>query len=296
MLRRLLITAGTLLFLASLDAQSPDFAPLGAKWYYSEQAFIPPPFGEFPHVVEVVAKETYQGRLCSKLTGVASGTVPEPLYMYTQNDSVFFYSLLSDRFELLYDFGAQPGEAWTIGGLGTPGGYDSLRVQVDSISQITVGGTVLRVQHISYPLVPYEWGFEVIEGVGSPFFLTPDYGLYEGGPIGLRCFLSPTVDLHFVPYPCDTIIGTSSLPGLEPSRTISLRPNPNQGSTELTWPQEAGSGTLEVFDLEGLLVVQQQVTLDSGKAMLRLDGWSKGVYVVRLSAPRWVSTRKLVLE
>jgi hypothetical protein len=48
--------------------------------------------------------------------------------------------------------------------------------------------------------------------------------------------------------------------------------------------------------LEGLLVVQQQVTLDSGKAMLRLDGWSKGVYVVRLSAPRWVSTRKLVLE
>ncbi|MCE2822370.1 MAG: T9SS type A sorting domain-containing protein [Saprospiraceae bacterium] len=59
------------------SAQVTDFAPVGAKWYYSEQAFFPPPYGEFPHVVEVVGKEMYQGKLCSKLTGIGTA-FPNP--------------------------------------------------------------------------------------------------------------------------------------------------------------------------------------------------------------------------
>ena len=263
-------------------AQVTEFAPIGAKWYYSEQAFFPPPFGEFPHVVEVVSKEMYQGQLCSKLVGIGttlvpSATVPDPLYVYSQNDSVFFYSLLSGQFELLYDFGAEAGDTWVIGGLGTPDGYDSLAVHVDSTSQLLINGHTLKVLHISYPVLPYEWGYEIIAGVGCTFFLTPDYGLYEGGPMGLRCYIDPSVDLHFVPYPCDTTIITVSTLDTEALDHISAFPNPAKDYIHILIAADVGKCSLRLFDQMGRLV--RQVAVHVGMNTIETTGLNPGLYV-----------------
>ena len=56
MTRILILLAFYWLGQTTLLAQPTDFAPLGARWYYSELAFAPPPFGEFPHIIEVAAK------------------------------------------------------------------------------------------------------------------------------------------------------------------------------------------------------------------------------------------------
>lgn len=220
---------------------------------------MPPPYGIFPHTVESVSKQMYQGKLCSQLVGVGSETLPDPCYLYTQNDSVFFYSNLSDRFELLYDFGAGVGDSWTIGGLGIPvSGWDSLRVTVDSLSQTVVNGDTLRVWHISYPLIPFEWGNTIIEKVGNTCFLGPDYGLFEGGPCGLRCYADPMVDLHFVSFPCDTILGL--VPVVEPEAKQGLRimPNPTTGIFQVQLPDEIGEGfDLLLYDATGRLHIRQ---------------------------------------
>jgi hypothetical protein len=273
---RLFLTIAALQVFVHAAAQVADFAPVGAKWHYSEQAFAPPPFGVFPRVVEVVSKEMYQGKLCSKLIGIGttsvpSATVPDPLFVYSQNDSVFFYSLLSGSFELLYDFGAEAGESWVIGGLNTPEGLDSVIVFIDSVSQITVNGTVLKVLYTSCPYLFFDWGCEIIAGIGNTYFLTPDYGLFEGGPGGLRCYTDTENDLHFVSYPCDTTIVTTNTVEANSILPISISPNPASSFAQLPFAPDR----VQVFNMLG-----QQIKISFSNETLDVSAFSPGIYQV----------------
>ena len=286
--RTLLLLAQCLFFQTIIFAQTVDFAPLGAKWYYSEEAFAPPPFGAFPHILEVVAKENYQGKLCSKIIntlGPASATVPDPLYMYSQNDSVFFYSLLSARFELLYDFTAEAGDSWVVGGLSTPHGIDSLRVEVDSVSQIVVSGHALKVLHTPCQLF-FDWGCTItgenasthfiIAGIGSTGFLTPDYGLYEGGPNGLRCYIDPGNDLHFVTYPCDTTLVISATNDAHANANISVFPNPVYDHINVLLKINPDNTIFRLYDPLGRLVKQE--TMRAGMNRMDVENLLPGLY------------------
>ncbi len=288
MTRILILLAFYWLGQTTLLAQPTDFAPLGARWYYSELAFAPPPFGEFPHIIEVAAKENYQGHLCSKIVKVVgwpSETVPDPLYVYSQNDSVFFYSLLSARFELLYDFTAGAGDSWVVGGLSAPQGLDSLLVEVDSVSQIVVSGQSRKMLHTRCQLF-FDWGCTItgpntgthfiIAGIGSTGFLTPDYGLYEGGPNGLRCYTDPSNDLHFVNYPCDTTLIISDTRDVNENAAISVFPNPVSDHINILLEVNMGSPLFRLYDSFGRLVKQE--LLEGGLHKINIENMVNGLY------------------
>lgn len=290
---RLFLTLSALQAFTNAAAQVADFAPVGAKWYYSERAFAPPPFGVFPRVVEVVSKEMYQGKLCSKLIGIGttnlpSATVPDPLFVYSQNDSVFFYSLLSGSFELLYDFGAEAGESWVIGGLNTPEGFDSVIVFIDSVSQITVNGTTLKTQHTSCPYLFFDWGCEIIAGIGNTFFLTPSYGLFESGVGGLRCYSDTENDLHFVSYPCDTTIVTTNTVEANSILPISISPNP--ASDQITIQAIDDKPIEEDFQITlsnplGQVVHQELFPKGTSAHQMNLRPLPSGLYLLTVSQP-----------
>ena len=288
MTRILILLAFYWLGQTTLLAQPTDFAPLGARWYYSELAFAPPPFGEFPHIIEVAAKENYQGHLCSKIVKVVgwpSETVPDPLYVYSQNDSVFFYSLLSARFELLYDFTAGAGDSWVVGGLSAPQGLDSLLVEVDSVSQIVVSGQSRKMLHTRCQLF-FDWGCTItgpntgthfiIAGIGSTGFLTPDYGLYEGGPNGLRCYIDPSNDLHFVPYPCDTTLVISATSDADSSAHISIFPNPVQYHVNILIEISTNNLVFRLYDPLGRLINYE--LMQTGMNNLEIENGINGLY------------------
>ncbi|MBK6904101.1 MAG: T9SS type A sorting domain-containing protein [Saprospirales bacterium] len=273
----------SLFWVSFLTGQTLDFAPVGAKWHCFVYDFDPPPpYGQFPHVVEVLGKELYQGKLCSKLIGVEFGTVPEPLYVYSQNDSVFYYSLLSGQFEMLYDFGAEIGESWTIGGLGAPGTYDSLTVQVDSISYMIVSGLPLKVLHLNYLYNGgYEWGKQIIAGIGNTYFLTPHYGLFEHSPRGLRCYSTGDTLLQFVPYPCDTTIIITSTEQVIEETPIIVSPNPF--SDDLHIQNHTLEQDLEFFlyDLMGRLCLSTRIK--QGDNRIPLPALPKGIYLWKIT-------------
>ncbi len=277
MIRLIIPAAIILLFKAFSFAQVAEFAPVGAEWYYSEEDFLPAPFFlQYPHIVEVVGKEMYQGKLCSKLVGVNSATVPEPLYVYAENDSVFFYSLVSGRFEMLYDFGAGAGDTWVIGGLDKFDSPDTLTVQVDSVSEWIVDGTPLKVLHLAPTFLFYDWGFDIIAGIGNTFFLTPDYGLYEGGPFGLRCYTDPNNEFHFVSYPCDTTLTTSLAENTGPGAGITVFPNPAGDFLQIVCAQTEHDLFFRLYDPVGRLI--RQLPVESETSRLETAGLNAGLY------------------
>jgi hypothetical protein len=279
-MKRVLLLLNWMCVLSVLaSAQTVDFAPVGATWVYTQRGFFPPPFSETPHVVEVESKEMYQGQLCSKLVGLNEGTVSDPLYVYTSNDSVFFYSDFSEQFELLYDFGAEPGESWIVNGLGTLNDCDSLTVVVDSLSVREVSGVELDVIHVSYPDEPafYEWWDEIIIGIGNTMYLTPNFGFFEYPPMGIRCYTAGDTSLQFVTYPCDTTFIISSTADVEEAPTVHLSPNPFSTELQVELELQARSAILELYDLTGIL--RKRAKLLPGITSVAVADLAAGVYL-----------------
>lgn len=261
------------------SAQPVEFAPVGAQWTYSNYQIYTPPISETPHVVTVEAKELYQGKLCSKLVNTGSITTPDPLYLYQQNDSVFFFSDTTHQFQMLYDFGAGIGESWTIYGLVTSYGYDSLVVTVDDIWTRNVSGVDLKVQSITFPLHPFEWNFEIVEGVGNLFFLAPHFAVPDNTPHNLRCYSDAQYDLHFVEFACDT---TFTISDREPVLAqISLSPNPATDFVTIRLPENMGyfeNLTVEVYDAFGKM--QLQTVLSGNATTFSIADLPSGLYQV----------------
>ncbi len=274
---QLLLLISAVLAVFQSAAQSAEFAPVGAKWTYSNYQIYTPPISETPHVVTVEAKELYQGKLCSKLVNTGSITTPEPLYLYQQNDTVFFYCDVTQQFEMLYDFGAVVGESWTIYGLVTSYGYDSLVVTVDALETRNVSGVDLKVQSITFPLHPFEWNFEIVEGVGNLFFLAPHFEVPDNTPHNLRCYSDAQYDLHFVEFACDT---TFSISSKEPVlASIYLSPNPASAAVTLRLPEHMGfveNLTVELFDAFGKK--QLQTVLSSNATTFSVANLPAGFY------------------
>ncbi len=254
-------------------AQTTDFAPVGATWYYSEVSFIIP-YPEKFRLVEVTGEEVFQGKLCRKIEGLTGCGLHNPCYVFSQNDSVFYWSIHTSSFQLLYDFRAVPGDSWEIDGMLPPVG--AVRIQVDSLSTRVVGNDTLKAWCVSYSPEWFDWGTEILEKVGNTCFLGPSSDLCENGPCGIRCYSDSANDLRFVPYPCDTAIFTSktkNIPGLEP---INIYPNPFFDKITLRSGHELQGGSFQLFDHLGRLVLHQLVT--TGGIEIETTGLPNGVY------------------
>jgi hypothetical protein len=249
--------------ISNICAQGSDFAPVGAKWYYRQFSSNYPYPEEF-RLVEVTNEEVFQGQLCRKVTGLTGCGLPAISHVFTRNDSVFFWSDYSTKFQLLYDFRSTVGDSWLIDGLGNGPSGDSLRVFVDSLSQRVVSGDTLKVLHITN-FGCYDWGNEIIEKLGNDYFLSPSFCLCENDPSGIRCYFDQSSDYHFVPYPCDTSILTSGT--INPYKLNSLQVFPNPFYDEITvslqLPQD--EYFFKLYNQMGRLVQAESLTFSTTK-------------------------------
>ena len=268
--------------LYGLSAQGSDFAPLGAKWYYSELDFA---LRSVPLIMESVSKEIYQGKLCSKLVVQlpSVGPLPSPTYVYSQNDTVFFYSNITNQFEMLYDFTAEVGDQWVVGGVYSRDNNGNVltsdTITVDSMSLLSINGGSLKVWHISHGFF-YDWGRRIVEKVGNLDLFAPKYAMWELQVGDLRCFETPDTAFHFVSYPCDTVIWTiSGTQNLTNNEHIKVSPNPFKDQINLSI-DAAGVFDFSLYDQLGRLIGRYPGVSD--KQEIPTGSLSSGLYFWQL--------------
>ncbi len=268
-----------------LPAQNTDFAPVGAKWYYSELNFA---LKVVPHIIESVSKENYQGKWCSKLVSSSNDIMANPAYIYTENDTVYYFNPASNKFELLYDFRAKVGDSWVMEGLSPfpdpPLPYSSDTIKVDSIGSIVIGGDSLKVWYVSTSL-SIEWGRRIIEKVGNDGLFVPKFALVEAYVWGLRCFENPDSAFHFVPYPCDTSYSTSGTVNIE-ANPVQVFPNPAAAEITLQIPDPV-QGSWSLANFSGTTI--QKGFWQGSSMRLNLQDAVPGLYfvVVRAEGKIW---------
>lgn len=146
------------LFLPLFLTAQHEFAPLGAKWYYSYVQWFPPSGDEIIEL-EVTGIDTIQGRACKRIHSSlhwGCSDCNSDLHVYQENGKVF--RLIDSTFQLFIDFNANAGDSWVVHLNWS--NQDSIIIKVNSISWVFLpNGPPLRVQHISlFGSNSWTWG------------------------------------------------------------------------------------------------------------------------------------------
>src|SRR5690606_35315752 len=97
------------------------------------------------------------------ITGLSGCGLPNPAHVFTRHDSVFFFSEVTDQFELLYDFTATVGSTWTVKGL-SHAPLGDLVVNITEVREIEMFG---RVYKAWFRPLTEQWGDRIVEKAGS---------------------------------------------------------------------------------------------------------------------------------
>jgi hypothetical protein len=278
-----------------LGVFSQEFAPIGAIWHNSQSSWIFPDLITYK-TIESVSNITINGKECKQLVEVErlySDTVNTfTHYMYSENDSVFFYK--EDAFHLLYDFGAEAGDTVVLDYYLTSDGTPLLMI-IDSTATIDINGEERKLQYTTCgDGLSIGFGGPVIEGIGSTYFLFPTYDGTVNGP--LRCYQDEVIGLYINYFysnfgwdyeDCNQIITDIDDPGF--SNVTVTYPNPS--SNFIFVKNTNPSSEYRIIDINGNLIGQGKLDL-SGK--INIQDLAKGIYILQLITDNEVVVRKII--
>lgn len=276
------------------NAQSNEFAPVGAKWHYdgyqnSESTIYT--------TIESLKDTIVQGKNCRFLKQLffqqknVLSDDPERSYII-YSDSGIVYLWQDSVFTTLMNFNLKAGQSWRY--KLKNGAYTELIVRkVDTIIIGTQKRKVLQIRNF------YESFSTIIEGIGSAIAFTPDedYIGHQTRTEGLRCYQDSS--FFFQRHPeisCDAI-STAGIDDLtdENQKVISISPNPfhDRFSVKLTdFAGNAGVTTITVFSPEGKIV--HEIISASGEIIVQPGTLPNGIYHARIKNADNIIFRKLI--
>ena len=104
-----------LLFLQGTLFSQSELSPIGAVWHYQCKDSESSPFGLGYLKYECVGDSTVNGKLCRQINNYrvrsdSTRIALNPIFVYSQNDTVVRYSPLLDDFYILMDYTAVVGD------------------------------------------------------------------------------------------------------------------------------------------------------------------------------------------
>lgn len=160
MKKSILLFCLTLLWLAGIHAQ--NFAPIGAKWYYSHDSSNDPPFPYTGYISLESIGDTVINGTQARVIEIKNSMKKQLLYheyLAQQNDSILYYNPYLNRFVLLYNFSAKKGDTIHVHTNKTkvPPGFlngqqDSIELfgyVITKIDSVQIGDSWFRRQHVS---------------------------------------------------------------------------------------------------------------------------------------------------
>jgi|GEM_PF-1418848 len=287
-----------ILIVSAQIATSQGFAPAGAIWYYNEISTISP---DISFTYFVALKDTvYEGVPCRTIGGNGNDCSWSPYLVYDQNDSVFFWHPQRNEFCLLYDFGAQTGESWTVHNITSGFGNedeDSTIVYVDSTGMTTIDGEDLRVVYTSVlNQGETQWQFNgpFIERLGG-LHLFPVFEFCDPVPGELRCYDDTVISFHQGPFDCDEVISSVA----ENTKNVDLwmYPNPSNGFVNIDFGTDLPPPVaIRLVSTKGEPIIIKDFKVNSRTILVNLSDLSAGTYLVEVYFSNATYQSKIILK
>lgn len=301
---KLNITAFLIIF-QIYHSYGQDFAPIGAKWYYTEQfAFS----GDISYLlIESVGDTIIKGKNCKILEnngGLMCAFHNTKDFVYFEDSIAYFYVPEIDTFQILYNLKAQKDSSWTIVfGMDFESKLDTIQVVVDSVSYVTINSKELKKLHVSYKSLNFGWedlgyGGEIIERIGDKNYLFNFYilsgiacdGNYSGG---LRCYQDPELGFYStgIAESCDYTYKWTGIESNSIDTDIKVYPNPASDWIEIQSNTEKEL-MISIVDLSGKVLFNSKL---SGSSKIDLTSFQRGFYILKINQPeKLLETRKII--
>ncbi|MFN0276166.1 MAG: T9SS type A sorting domain-containing protein [Chitinophagales bacterium] len=277
-IRLSILLSSSLVFIGQdVCGQTNEFAPVGAKWWYSYYDL------DSYYYIESIKDTVYMGKNCREIISkIVYNTYEDSIartFIYINGDTVFyavdtFYGWpelppADTNFHILYNFGASVDDTWDI----YPGDYIQYPfvceddsgdyVQVDSVYIENIAGFDLKkiVFHEVNSFQADIWTFHgsVYEIFGKlngyMFPLSSGCATELKFPSGLRCYEDDSIGLiSFVSYDCDYRLALE-----ESSNQFHIFPNPaesfiNIHSSHIWNKVSVINQTGQIMNIQSLLV------------------------------------------
>ncbi len=270
--------AGLFLLLISMNGQN-KWAPEGAKWYYTEHTINPEVISYT--LIKSIDDTLIKKKTCKKLEetnryqGMTIDTVYH--YMYSENDSVFFFNKEKNDFCLLYDFSAKEGDTIKLHCF-SENEQPYLTVIVDSVKEIMINDSLFMKQYVtSGDGLFIGFGNYNIENIGNDYYMFPTYDGNTKGP--LRCYSDSVFGKYknpkFTYNDCDKVI--SSIKDKKKESEVNIYPNPAQDFFYIESVEKCHNFTIEVYDILGNLQIKRY-----NKNKIIIKDLISGIYIVKL--------------
>jgi len=294
-------------------AQTHEFAPVGAEWYYGRQTMF-----TWGYIRILVTNDTIiDGHTCSILNKEEHGFnyYSQNLYHFDigreyvtqEKDAVLIYR--KGIFYKLFDFDAEIGDSWTIPGNEEEDG----RVIMCGKGTEIVDGNELRyiliTDEISSPYGYGNWSpddplsppdtIKVLERIGpiGAYLLPKPLGIldYDGEGGVLRCYSDDIVEVNYswpIVY-CDYI--NDNYIGFEENVKVSnygIYPNPTNKSVWITISDDFPI-SICIFDSIGRRVYSE-VKTGSLSCEIDLGFLSPGIYWITISNDQSIYSNKII--
>jgi hypothetical protein len=213
---------------------SQVYGELGSKWFYSESAAGGCPgnceYVLFQSVLDTIIQSKNAKKITQTYFQINGDTIElEPIYVYTNSDTVYYFSLDKNRFLSLFIFNQQIGDTLHLDIPPSYAGFISsdstYRLVIDDITNHVINGVTLkRYKTISLDNYQFYNNGYFMDRIGGLDWLFPRGAIFPeaGGPI--RCYSDNDIDTSFQSIPCDYLV--TDILEYDKAGLVNLYPNP----------------------------------------------------------------------
>lgn len=284
---------------------SQDFAPIGAKWHYTETIYQPHGGVSF-FTAEVIKDTTIKDKQCRQIVskGQCGYHTSDTNYVYQEDSIVFFYNINANTFQILYNFKAKKGDSWTSIIYVMHKFLDTLIATVDTVFTVSINGFDLIRQGIKYTYPGLQacnicfYTAEVTEIIGDIHFLfnlQSNKVICDGSSIdGLRCYEDSQFGFYStgIADSCEYIYTTTGIPKAVQNFDFELFPNPTSGYLRIM----NGNNDIMTFELRdmfgGVLLIERFIN----SAMLDIKTLPDGLYIATVSHDNKIIGHKKIVK
>ncbi len=278
----------------TIFAQS--FAPIGAKWNYQIGSGCCNNGNELDFVEWTVTKDTViHGKTCRMILkkGIFIEGFPDTIFIYQEQQQIYYFDFYSDTFTLLYDFSKQKNESWLI-----KSGDCELNIIVKEVSMVNINGHNLKRLQVTSTNSDYE-GY-IIEKIGFLKKPQPDFSQYCYGLVsyyyydGLRCYEDPELgfyDFQIAPS-CDYVKVNNEN---KQNTMFQIYPNPTSGSFTVFFNGFSEWNKVIIHNSLGQIILEDIVIFKSQKTY-SLKNQPTGVYFLEIQTSTSKFYYKIILQ
>lgn len=287
-----------------INGFSQNFAPINAEWHYSAQnGGLAPPESEYYHYV--VTKDTiYEGISCRKIERTyyryqGDSVIQEPIFVYENNDTVFYYNNSFNDFKPIYIFNISVNDTIELYVPDTTYSYGDTTFQliVDSIEMVTIDSELLKKIY-THGLNSYYFnnhGSAYIEKLGGLDWFFPRNLLISESDGPLRCYSDSSIFVNFSAVECDYRL----ISKIDNINELAFNIYPNPASSKLTLAitnNQLRINNIEILDITGQKVQSIKLKGQSNRYTINVENLPTGIYFVKVQTERGTVVKKLIVN